>query len=57
MNSNKPLALMGGESMIYDTSVYYKLTRNGMKKLELRLVLIQDAILGSSYQLRYVEID
>jgi hypothetical protein len=57
MNNNKPLALMGGESMIYDTSVYYKLTRNGMKKLELRLVLIQDAILGSSYQLRYVEID
>jgi hypothetical protein len=57
MNTNKPLALMGGESMIYDTSVYYKLTRNGMKKLELRLVLIQDAILGSSYQLRYVEID
>ena len=48
---------MGGESMFYETSAYYKLTRNGMKKLELRLVLIQDTILGSSYQLRYVEID
>jgi hypothetical protein len=41
----------------YKSSAYYKLTRNGMKKLELRLVLIQDAIFGSSYQLRYVEID
>jgi hypothetical protein len=57
MNNNKPLALMGGESMFYDASAYYKLTRNGMKKLELRLVLIQDAILGCSYQLRYVEIE
>jgi hypothetical protein len=57
MGSNKQLALMGGESMFYETSAYYRLTRNGMKKLELRLVLIQDAILGSSYQLRYVEID
>jgi hypothetical protein len=57
MGSNKQLALMGGESMFYETSAYYKLTRNGMKKLELRLVLIQDTILGSSYQLRYVEID
>jgi hypothetical protein len=57
MGSNKQLALMGGESMFYETSAYYRLTRNGMKKLELRLVLIQDAIFGSSYQLRYVEID
>jgi hypothetical protein len=57
MNSNKPLALMGGESMAYDASAYYKLTRNGMKKLELRLVLIQDVIFGCSYQLQYVEID
>jgi hypothetical protein len=55
--NNKPLCLMGGEAMAYESSAYYKLTRNGMKKLELRLVLIQDAILGSSYQLRYVEID
>jgi hypothetical protein len=61
MNNNKPLALMGGESMfyefVYESSAYYRLTKNGMKKLELRLVLIQDAILGCSYQLRYVEID
>jgi hypothetical protein len=57
MSNTKPLALMGGESMAYDASAYYKLTRNGMKKLELRLVLVQDAILGSSYQLCYVEID
>ena len=48
---------MGGESMAYEASAYYRLTRNGMKKLELRLVLIQDVILGSSYQLRWVEID
>jgi hypothetical protein len=53
---DKPLALMGGESMFYESS-YYRLTKNGMKKLELRLVLIQDVILGCSYQLRYVEID
>lgn len=57
MNNNKPLSLMGGETMMYETTILYKATRNGMKKLELRLVLIQDAILGSSYQLRYVEID
>ena len=55
--NNKPLCFMGGEAMAYESSAYYRLTRNGMKKLELRLVLIQDAILGSSYQLRYVEID
>jgi hypothetical protein len=48
---------MGGEAMAYESSAYYRLTKNGMKKLELRLVLIQDAILGCSYQLRYVEID
>jgi hypothetical protein len=48
---------MGGEAMAYESSAYYRLTRNGMKKLELRLVLIQDVILGCSYQLRYVEID
>ncbi len=57
MNSNKPLALMGGESMAYETSAYYRLTKNGMRKLELRLVLIQDVIFGCSYQLQYVEID
>ena len=57
MNSNKPLALMGGESMAYETSAYYRLTKNGMRKLELRLVLIQDVIFGYSYQLQYVEID
>ena len=57
MNSNKPLALMGGESMAYETLVYYRLTKNGMRKLELRLVLIQDVIFGCSYQLQYVEID
>lgn len=28
-----------------------------MKNLELRLVLIHDVILGSSYELRYVEIE
>lgn len=55
--SDKPLALMGGEAMMYESSAYYRLTRNGMKKLELRLVLIQDVILGSSYELRWVEID
>lgn len=55
--SNKPLSLMGGESMMYETTILYKVTRNGMKKLELRLVMIQDIILGCSYQLRYVEID
>lgn len=54
---DKPLALMGGEAMMYDSSAYYRLTKYGMKKLELRLVLIQDVILGSSYQLRWVEID
>jgi hypothetical protein len=54
--SNKPLTLMGGETMFYDASAYYRLTRNGMKKLELRLVLIQDVIFGSSYELRWVEI-
>jgi hypothetical protein len=57
MNNNKPLALMGGESMFYESSAYYRLTKNGMKKIELRLVLIQDVILGSSYELRWVEID
>ena len=55
--NDKPVALMGGESMFYESSAYYKLTKNGMKKLELRLILIQDVILGCSYQLRYVEID
>ena len=55
--NNKLLSLMGGEAMAYESSAYYRLTKNGMKKLELRLVLIQDAILGCSYQLRYVEID
>jgi hypothetical protein len=53
----KPLQLMGGESMTYESTSLYKITKNGMKKLELRLVLIQDVIFGCSYQLRYVEID
>ena len=48
---------MGGEAMAYESSAYYRLTKNGMKKLELRLVLIQDVIFGCSYQLQYVEID
>ena len=56
-NMKKPLQLMGGESMTYESTALYKITKNGMKKLELRLVLIQDVIFGCSYQLRYVEID
>jgi hypothetical protein len=52
--TNKSLILMGGESIYYESCGYYKLTRNGMKKLELRLVLIYDIILGASYQLQYV---
>ena len=57
MSNNKLLSMLGGESMIYEASAYYRLTKNGMKKLELRLVLIQDVIFGCSYQLQYVEID
>jgi hypothetical protein len=57
MSNNKLLSMLGGESMTYEASAYYRLTKNGMKKLELRLVLIQDVIFGCSYQLQYVEID
>jgi hypothetical protein len=50
-------SLLGGESMVYESSAYYIIRKNYMARLELELVMISDPILGVRYELEYVEIE
>lgn len=53
----KPLSLQGGESLRYPSTITFKAGKNTMEEVELRLVLTQHPILGSSYDLKYVTVE